>query len=144
MASKTAEISRRVLGKDHNITEEVESLLGKMKMRIGRMTSNNSGEDNSVVILKRETNQLAVRKLKQALLPQTTFLVNEGDLLYLDGTPVVCVGLKNATHLNGEIGDVRGYNSETERYSVHFEDGSTAAVRGPNLRILIKLPERCA
>ncbi len=60
------------------------------------------------------------------------------------GTPVKCVGLKGAAHLNGKIGDARKYDKETERYVVHFEDKSVqpqiAKVKMQNLQLLVDLP----
>ena len=59
-----------------------------------------------------------------------------------DGTPVACHGLKNATHLNGKIGDTRRYDESTGRHEVHFDDKSpkSAAVKPENLRIVFDLP----
>ena len=64
----------------------------------------------------------------------------------LNGTPVVCHGLKNVPHLNGKIGDVRSFDRNgSKRYEVHFEDTSlvpsVANVRPENLRIAFDLPE---
>ena len=34
---------------------------------------------------------------------------------FIEGTPVICVGLKNATHLNGKIGDIRKIHNKVQR-----------------------------
>ena len=58
-----------------------------------------------------------------------TFTVPANDILWpVGGTPVVCHGLKNAAHLNGKIGDARGYKAATDRYEIHFEDKSLKPV----------------
>jgi len=59
------------------------------------------------------------------------------------GTPVVCKGLQSATHLNGQIGDVRRRDKSTKRYAVHFADPSlkSRSILGRNLRVLINVPE---
>ena len=51
-----------------------------------------------------------------------TFTVNIGDVTYLPPVPVVCQGLKGASHLNGKIGDAREFNDDVGRYKVYFED----------------------
>ena len=58
-------------------------------------------------------------------------------------TPVRCRGLRNAAHLNGKIGDVRGFNESTERYRIHFYDVSLSPVEAKisNLEILFELPD---
>ena len=37
------------------------------------------------------------------------------------GTPVVCHGLQKATHINGKIEDVRGFDRSAGRCEVHFK-----------------------
>ena len=58
-------------------------------------------------------------------------------------TPVRCRGLRNAAHLNGKIGDVRGFNESTERYRIHFYDETLSPVEAKisNLEILFELPD---
>ena len=53
-----------------------------------------------------------------------TIIFGEDGLILEDGTPIVCHGLKNAKHLNGQIGDIRKYNLEFGKYEVYFEDGN--------------------
>lgn len=61
------------------------------------------------------------------------------------GTPVEVRGLKNATHLNGKIGDIRNENEATGRFEVHFEDENLkpCLVKQENLRIMFELPNEC-
>ena len=86
-----------------------------------------------------------------------TIVVESDKVLILPGVPVVCHGLKNASHLNGKIGDVPGYgkgkmgdvrrefgNGGAFRYSVHFEDESLkpCLVKPENVRVLFDLPAK--
>jgi len=56
------------------------------------------------------------------------------------GTPVVCQGLSERAHLNGKIGDTRGFN--TSKFEVHFEEAGLepAILKHENLRIVFELP----
>ena len=71
-------------------------------------------------------------------------IVDANDVSLYLGTPVVCHGLKNASHLNGKIGDVRERQNKSGRYLVHFEDSSLkpCLVKHVNVRILFDLPEK--
>ena len=58
------------------------------------------------------------------------------------GTPVVCQGLSaERSHLNGKIGDTRGFNEG--KFEVHFEEAGTrfepAIIRHENLGIVFDL-----
>jgi hypothetical protein len=69
--------------------------------------------------------------------------VKANDIIPSKASPVVCHGLKNASHLNGKIGDVRGFDEDEMRCEVHFEDKNILpkCVKPENLRILFVLPE---
>jgi hypothetical protein len=69
--------------------------------------------------------------------------VKANDIIPSKASPVVCHGLKNASHLNGKIGDVRGFDEDEMRCEVHFEDKNILpkCVKPENLRILFILPE---
>mmetsp|Transcript_7503 Transcript_7503/g.12098 ORF Transcript_7503/g.12098 Transcript_7503/m.12098 type:complete len:90 (+) Transcript_7503:251-520(+) len=71
-----------------------------------------------------------------------TFTVASNYVFWCEGTPVICHGLKNASRLNGEIGDTMAYNYGTGRYGVNFEDKSLkpVAVKKENLRIVFEFP----
>ena len=61
------------------------------------------------------------------------------------GCPVICHGLKNASYLNGKLGDVRSVATDSRgglRFGVYFEDISlkSATVKQENLRIVFDLP----
>lgn len=73
-----------------------------------------------------------------------TFTVSIGDVTYLPPVPVVCQGLKGASHLNGKIGDAREFNDDVGRYKVYFEDTKlkSVLVKKENLRVLFELPEK--
>eukprot|EP00986_Skeletonema_menzelii_P012632 scaffold7046_cov151-Skeletonema_menzelii.AAC.2 len=62
------------------------------------------------------------------------------DVLPAPGTPVVCQGLIERAHLNGKIGDTRGFDNGT--FEIHFEDSGLvpACVKNENLRIVFELP----
>lgn len=76
---------------------------------------------------------------------EKTFIVELSDLFPTMGSPVVCFGLRNATHLNGKIGDVRHLHDDG-RYEVHFEDVSlkpnVARVKPENVRLVVDLPPK--
>jgi hypothetical protein len=58
---------------------------------------------------------------------------------------VICHGLVSASHLNGELGDVRDVkkNETGIRLAVHFEKkgAKSALVKPENLRIVFELPD---
>lgn len=70
----------------------------------------------------------------------------ESNLISLhSGIPVICHGLVIASHLNGQVGDVRGgrYNNDGMlRLEVHFEKKSlkSAFVKPENVRVAFELP----
>lgn len=72
---------------------------------------------------------------------EKTITVPSGEVRPYKGTPVMFHGLKKAAHLNGKIGDVRGYSS-TDRYEVHLEDKGLKPVlaKHGNLKVLFDLP----
>ena len=56
------------------------------------------------------------------------FTAASKDILWCEGTPVICHGLKKASHLNGKIGDARSFNDGTGHYGVHFEHACNPVV----------------
>ena len=62
------------------------------------------------------------------------------DVLPGPGTPVVCLGLIERAHLNGKLGDTRGFNRG--KFEVHFEEAGLepAIIEHENLRIVFELP----
>ena len=70
---------------------------------------------------------------------ETILIVNANHLVIVKmGTPIICKGLNKSSHLNGKLGDVRSYDSASERYGVHFEGKSLkpVSVKRENLRIV--------
>lgn len=56
------------------------------------------------------------------------------------GTPVICHGLTEGSHLNGKVGDTQGFDKGA--FKVHFEEAGLepAIIKHENLRILFELP----
>ena len=75
-----------------------------------------------------------------------TIIADADDLILCPGTPVICHGLRNASHLNDKIGDAREFKKEMGRYSVHFEDPSlkSCLIKPGNLRVLFDLPTKAS
>ncbi len=75
---------------------------------------------------------------------ETVIHVDAKDIIMVHTTdfPVICHGLKNASQLNGKIGDARSFDPTEERFCVLFEDPSLLpkCVKAENLRILFDLP----
>ena len=67
------------------------------------------------------------------------------DIILVQGSPVICHGLQNATYLNGKVGDMTSFDNKTGCYEVCFEDKSLkpALVKPENLLITFDLPD-CA
>ena len=65
------------------------------------------------------------------------------DIILIQGSPVICRGLKKAAHLNGKVGDTRSFDNKTGCYEVRFEDkGLKPALDKPeNLLIAFDLPD---
>mmetsp|Transcript_6837 Transcript_6837/g.15828 ORF Transcript_6837/g.15828 Transcript_6837/m.15828 type:complete len:684 (+) Transcript_6837:305-2356(+) len=140
--------SKRIMGPNHNLTYECESVLEKVKPRRCSMIPYGCPQGMFHVI--------GVEELSSSYIIQgpveeprredeeKTLKVPIEDILLIAGTPVICCGLKNAAHLNGKIGDARKHNGKTLRYEVYFEDKKlkTASIRPINLRVLFELPEK--
>lgn len=161
LASKLTAISLRVYGLEHDITKKTVSVLKISKRRLVVIPSQADASIKSSVVvfeaLEYDANEdtyvlMKARRLEadgqvNVLREPTnedgqTFPVGANDIICHDGTPVVCHGLINASHLNGKIGDAREYNFDTDRYAVHFDDTSLkpVSVRRENLRIVFELP----
>jgi hypothetical protein len=137
--------SRRVMGDSHYETKGVEELHSVVNTR--RFQFRN-GDSASYKLLRYSGEKCVIRG------PMTFEKYGEGegkimtvdiaDVGFLPPAPVVCVGLKGATHLNGKIGDAREYDPKKERYMVVFEDPSlkSAFVKYENLRVLTDVPEK--
>ena len=139
--------SRRVNGDNHEITRKLEAHFNEVTMtrKVRLMTRYKEElyyalryvDDGAKCVVKGPI--LQSRILENEL----TFAVNTCDTIPQLGTPVICHGLKNATNLNGKIGDTRKYDGKIDRYEVHFEDPSLGVkcVKRQNVRVLFELPE---
>jgi len=77
--------------------------------------------------------------LQEDQMKMVTLSLPISDIFPGPGTPVVCQGLSESIHLNGKIGDTRGFNKG--KFEVHFEEVGfePAIIRHENLRILFEL-----
>mmetsp|Transcript_54272 Transcript_54272/g.115281 ORF Transcript_54272/g.115281 Transcript_54272/m.115281 type:complete len:455 (-) Transcript_54272:123-1487(-) len=137
--------SRRVLGPAHQFTLEAEKLLKQARQRLAgiigeKLTGSyhvlEYNEDARAYTLKGPI--LDPRKEEE----EDTRSVPMKDLLLLPGCPVICEGLKNASHLNGKLGSAKRYDHLTTRYQVNFEDETLKPVfvKKENLRVAFDLP----
>ena len=141
--------SRRVHVADHETTRYLESVAEALVMNTAWLNSDNGEEGiecKSVYeALRCDVDQLVLRgplSLQRRRKDEMrTVTVIHDEIIIGSGTPVICNGLQKASHLNGEIGDVRSYDKESGRYQVHFEDESLkpALVRHQNVRIIFEL-----
>ena len=143
LLTKLVAISKRVHGPDHNVTKEAESNLQRCKVRCVRINSRigvfqalRYEEDGKKCVVQGPIAN--PRNIQEG----GTLTVDSSDVLrFALGTPVVCDGLKKATHLNGKVGDLRYWDEDNECYKVHFEGGGLESMRAKFLRILFELPE---
>lgn len=133
---KTQDLHRRVFGPNHAEVKGVERMLAKMRQRqvfIKTIPQKRfvalryEGVDDEECVLRgpKSTERKCFTK----------------DVVACPGTPVTCIGLKNASHLNGKMGDVRSVDEETGRLAVHFEGKKACLVRRENVRIVFNVPE---
>ncbi|KAL7542966.1 hypothetical protein ACHAXR_012254 [Thalassiosira sp. AJA248-18] len=131
LLAKLFATSRLVHGADHEITKKVEQLQKLCKTRIvvvtprwrdGRFEALRYVDNGKRCIIKGPIGERFDSRDEDK---EQTTTVDAGHLSYdPQGTPVVCHGLKNASHLNGKIGDIRSLNERNGRYVVYFEDMS--------------------
>ncbi|KAL7540279.1 hypothetical protein ACHAWF_006636 [Thalassiosira exigua] len=140
---KCVSISRRLLGANYKTTKDAEQVLQKMIKRLVRLQSH----DGVFEVLRYDDDCMGsctVKGLTAQYRGKPTFSVNMGRVTLMPGTPVVCYGLKNAKHLNDEMGDARILDEPTGRYKVHFEAKSLkpALVRPKNVRIVFDIDQK--
>ncbi|KAL7545630.1 hypothetical protein ACHAWF_008983 [Thalassiosira exigua] len=148
LAKKLATTSRQVYGQGHPITKEINFYL-EHKRGIGANIKETGIEEFEVLrpaekegwyIVKRPV----VEEARQNSEGESVLTVPIDDFVLAQGTPVVCHGLKKASHLNGKLGEVvLCADCKTSRYEVRFEDKSmkSVLVRPGNLRIVFELPD---
>jgi hypothetical protein len=135
--------SRRVHGPTHHSTVEIKSFLKRAKERRVGISSGHGEYDFQVISFDEGGNRYIVKG--PILTPrieeeEKTFPVAANKILFGMGMPVVCVGLKNAVHRNGELGFIRGFRGQSfpaTSFEVHFDkEGLTPTiVKLANLRI---------
>ena len=146
LVTKLAAISRCVHGPDHKITIELVKLLNECKVRyvlvlpenkpFQAVRYENDGEicvvtgpitmpkriyddtirvDSNLIVPRNKDDERTYRVENSLIVPTEFFTLC---------CPVICHGLVSASHLNGELGEVRNmkpYEAETTRLAVHFE-----------------------
>jgi hypothetical protein len=137
-------ISQQIHGKDHCMTKKLEAQCKECKTAYVYLIGNSKEE--LFEALRYEGDKCILRgpvKEARAEDQEKTITVDTSNILLPEkGIAVVCRGLKNASDLNGKIGDLRSFHPRTQRYEVHFEDKSIQPkrVKLDNLRILFELP----
>jgi hypothetical protein len=144
LVTKLVTIIRRVHGPDHKSTIEADELHAKLKGRYVSVLPDCKlfqalrYEKEVCVVMGPVTEPRQVDD-------ERTYRVENRLLLPLIGCPVICHGLVSASHLNGELGEVRkSTNTKTGfRLAVHFEKKSlkSVLVKPQNLRIAFELPD---
>mmetsp|Transcript_14343 Transcript_14343/g.25661 ORF Transcript_14343/g.25661 Transcript_14343/m.25661 type:complete len:471 (+) Transcript_14343:281-1693(+) len=139
--------SLRIHGPDHDTTRDLQSLQETLTFVIVNWKNEwyqavRCEDDGDKYVLKGPISS-----------PQGLGIISKGDNTHVisaheavigyPGTPVICHGLTNATHLNEKIGDIRGIDVKTKQCEIHFEDTNLkpCLVKQKNLRILFELPE---
>ena len=150
--TKLMQICRRVHGQDHRSTEKTLTALERVRTRRINMGADicyqalryeNDGE--SIVVkgpmIDEEKRDEETRDEEKKVLT-----VESKDVTPRRGTPVVVHSLpeESMSHLNGKIGDIRGYSEDNRTCEIHFEEEGLdpAFVKLENLRILFDLPEK--
>jgi hypothetical protein len=149
LAIKVATASRQVHGPHHKTTLEANELLETCKERFVWVLP----EKQQFQALRYENDGEICVVQGPVTKPR---LVADERIHHVDNNlivpavhcPVVCHGLVNASHLNGEVGEVRDVRDVKKsgtgiRLAVHFEKkvGKSALVKTENLRIAFKLPD---
>lgn len=129
--------SQQVHGPEHDMTRFIQHLI---KKTIGAVRF--ATRDGTFQAVRYEGDKCFVRGPIGT--SEDLFSVNADTPLPSLGTPVVCQGFKNAPELNGKIGDVRSYDSNTQMFCVYFDDKRIAPkrVKNSNLQILFDIPEK--
>jgi len=146
LSNKLAIISRRVLGPDHETTRHAEIVLDFCrKRRVGMMTDDGIKVYHALRFDDKEGKHVVNGPISDPRKPdeEEIMTVAMNDIILIQGSPVMCHGLRNAAHLNGKVGDTRSFDNKTGRYRVRFEDKSlkSALVKPGNLRIAFDLPD---
>jgi hypothetical protein len=144
LVTKLFTISRRVHGQDHKTTIKTDKLLKKCKERyvvvlpddkvFQALRYENDGE--ICVVTGPITDPRAIEDERIHHIANKLVIPNVG-------CPVICHGLVCASHLNGELGEVRNkrHDGTGLQLAVHFEKEGvkSALVKPVNLRIVFDL-----
>jgi hypothetical protein len=169
LATKLSTSCHQVLGPSHVYTKRIDEILRACKERLvvvfpdltkpdsKRFNALRHDDDGDVYVVMGPIEE------PRNIITEREFRFPRDNVLFKLGLPVSCHGLKNSSHLNGEIGDVNHfYNAKTKhpieaslvlltfllerqwfRVIVHFANESLppAAVKLENLRIVFELPQ---
>jgi hypothetical protein len=148
LSNEMVAISRRVHGPDHDVTRQAQTVLDTCRTRLVKIMTVCGSKAYQVLSFSDGEGKYVVKgPVSKSRTPGnekiTKVAIHDIHML-ARGTPVVCHGLKNAVHLNGNIGDAIDFDFKTDRYLVHFEDKSLkpSLVKPENLRILFDLPDK--
>ena len=145
--TKYVPISRRVHGEEHAQTKEIDEVLDKFTARFVLLEN---GEEFKALRYEDEGEKCVVLgPMKKSHYYEghnegTEYTVDSNSLLICrPGAPIIVQGLKQSTHLNGKLADVRSYDKDKDRYTIYFEDKSLkpVAVKKENVRIVFDLPD---
>jgi hypothetical protein len=145
--TKLSTISRRVHGPDHKVTINATELLEKCKERFVLVLP----DDKVFQALRYENDgeicviQGPITEPRNKVDERIYHIANKLVIPNI-GCPVICFGLVSASHLNGELGEVRNKKQDGTglRLAVHFEKKGvkSALVQPANLRIAFELPSK--
>jgi hypothetical protein len=140
-------------GAQHVMTSDLKRLLNQQKERYVHFVYNGEPvgyqalrytDDGKglVVIYRKEVNVKPITGLSNG----TTMTIETDRVIYNhQGTPVICHGLTKAVHLNGELGEIRDFDTKCHRYHVYFHNKnlkpSSARVAHKNLLLVFDLTE---
>ena len=137
----------QIFGTEHNLTKRAQDLLNRMKECVillppyfEKFEAVRYENDCQILVVQGPITE--PRNVKN----EEEFTVESCSVWPAIGGIVACHGLKNASHLNGKIGDIRSPPQEcgdVYRFAVHFEDKSLkpALVKPENLRVVFDLPD---
>jgi hypothetical protein len=147
LVTKLATMSRRVHGPDHKITIDADKLQKQFMARHVFVLP----DDKLFQALRYENDGEICVVTGPILEPRNT--ANEGmyhiansQVIPRKGCPVICHGLVSASHLNGELGEVRQLKEDETgvRCAVYFEKKGmkSSLVKPAYLRIAFELPSQ--
>lgn len=149
LLNKLAADSRRIHGPEHNCTRLANERLLQRQTRYVYILPDCGEEQVFQALRYEDEGEMCVVKGPLSRPSneeeERIFHVESNIISPHTGTPVICHGLVSASHLNGQLGDVRGgrYNAlGMLRLEVHFEKLSlkSALVKPENVRVAFELP----